>query len=635
MKPKGDKAPRPKFHVIFPVDEYTDATDYAAMKHQVWKHFTCFDNNALDAARFFFGTETPEVEYHDGPLTLSNWLRAHNDLENKTDAAGKAADSRQSRMIPEGSRNTMMHSTALALLTRYGDEEATRERYFREAERCEKPLDEGELETIWESARKYYLSTIATSPDYVAPGEYGQTIGSLQPMYYTELDEATVFAKYSTNKLIHTPGIGFLHYNGVHWEEGKVAAREAVYALTAEQIQEAGLTIADAAGKDEAKIEQSNKYLAFARSIRNTNKIENVLTEAETLLYRSEDKLDADPFLLCTPSGTYDLRFGLEHPRFNDPHDLITHVTKCGPGEEGKQLWDDALATFFQGDEELTRYVQLLVGSACFGKVYNEQLIIAYGSGRNGKSTFWNAISSVLGTYAGTLSSDLLTNECRRNEKPEMATLRGKRLVMTAELDTGKSFNMGRVKQIVSTDKIKAEEKYKAPFEFTPTHTLVLCTNNLPSVSAVDDGTWRRLLVIPFTATIEGKNDIRNYGDYLAEHAGEAIMTWLIEGAKAAYDLDFRFEPPACVTDIINDYKADNDSINAFIDACCTVGPDKKENVKRLLSSYQTYCVSNGFAPLNKNDFTAALNRRGFMKGPRGSAGVPFLGLSLNIDIPF
>lgn len=34
-------------------------------------------------------------------------------------------------------------------------------------------------------------------------------------------------------------------------------------------------------------------------------------------------------------------------------------------------------------------------------KAYVEALIIAYGDGRNGKSTFWNAVSRVLGLYSG------------------------------------------------------------------------------------------------------------------------------------------------------------------------------------------------------------------------------------------
>ena len=58
-----------------------------------------------------------------------------------------------------------------------------------------------------------------------------------------------------------------------------------------------------------------------------------------------------------------------------------------------KQIWEDALDIFFCGDQELMEYVQETVGLAAIGKVYEEALIIAYGEGRNGKSTFWNAVS--------------------------------------------------------------------------------------------------------------------------------------------------------------------------------------------------------------------------------------------------
>ena len=46
------------------------------------------------------------------------------------------------------------------------------------------------------------------------------------------------------------------------------------------------------------------------------------------------------------------------------------------------------------------------------------------------------------------------------------------------------------------------------------------------------NGTWRRLIVIPFHAKIEGSSDVKNYADYLYEHAAPSIMAWIIEGAR-------------------------------------------------------------------------------------------------------
>lgn len=93
--------------------------------------------------------------------------------------------------------------------------------------------------------------------------------------------------------------------------------------------------------------------------------------------------------------------------------------------------------------------------------------------------------------YSGSISADILTVNSKRNVKPELAETRGKRLLIAAELEEGLRLNTSNVKQLCSTDEIVAEKKYKDPFKFIPSHTLVLYTNHLPKVGALDEGTWR------------------------------------------------------------------------------------------------------------------------------------------------
>ena len=159
-----------------------------------------------------------------------------------------------------------------------------------------------------------------------------------------------------------------------------------------------------------------------------------------------------------------------------------------------------------------------IVGMAAVGRVYMEAMIIAYGEGSNGKSTFWNTIARVLGTYSGNMSADTLTVGCKRNVKPELAEAKGKRMIIAAELEEGMRLNTSNVKQLCSTDEIYAEKKYKAPFSYVPTHTLVLYTNHLPRVGAIDQGTWRRLIVIPFNAKIEITGLLREYFSQCSIH---------------------------------------------------------------------------------------------------------------------
>ena len=50
---------------------------------------------------------------------------------------------------------------------------------------------------------------------------------------------------------------------------------------------------------------------------------------------------------------------------------------------------------------------------------------------------------------------------CKRNVKPEMAELKGKRLIISSEMEEGMRLNTAVVKQLCSTDEIQAEKKYK------------------------------------------------------------------------------------------------------------------------------------------------------------------------------
>lgn len=66
MKWKEKRSPRPRFHIIFPIDPVSDEKSYCQLKKSVYAYFPYFDPKASDSARFFFGTKNPVVELHGG-----------------------------------------------------------------------------------------------------------------------------------------------------------------------------------------------------------------------------------------------------------------------------------------------------------------------------------------------------------------------------------------------------------------------------------------------------------------------------------------------------------------------------------------------------------------------------------------
>ena len=270
----------------------------------------------------------------------------------------------------------------------------------------------------------------------------------------------------------------------------------------------------------------------------------------------------------------------------------------------------------------------MIVGLAAIGKVFLEAIIIAYGEGRNGKSTFWNTVARVLGTYSGQMSADTLTVGIKRNVKPEMAELKGKRLVIAAELEEGMRLNTSMIKQLCSTDEIFAEKKYRDPFKFIPSHTLVLYTNHLPKVGASDAGTWRRLIVIPFNAKIEGSSDVKNYTDYLVQNAGEAVMQWIIEGAEKVIAREFCIPVPECVKNAISAYRDNNDWLSIFLSEVCEKDEGYREKSGDVYYAYREYCSRNGEWARSTSDFYTALEQQGIVR-VRSNRGKYLCGIRL------
>lgn len=637
LLPKGEHAARPRMHILFPCHPFTDADTYAKAKAAIQRRYPFLDANALDAARFFFGnTVAPEdAVWHEGICLIDEALPSEPE-EEESDAF--AALPGEVGTIPEGTRNKTLYRYACRILIRLGNTEKARTLFLDRASRCNPPLAKSELKSIWQSAGRF-SEKVHSSEDYISPDDFAREYRSLKPDDYTDLGQAKILAREYHNELIYTKATDFPRYDGTVWLEEPQLALGAAEEFTDLQLQDAKDTVAQAEkalidlGVDPEKVRNrdpnlmfsldadhkylfdvlkaADNYVKLAIKYLHYKNLDAVLKMTKPLVARDVSELDKDPMLLNTPGGSWHLAKGEMQP--HRAEDYLTRITLVAPGSEGAELWHDAVKLFFCGDEELIDYVQQQVGMAAIGKVYQEHLIIAYG-GANGKSTFWNAILRGMGKYAGKLSPEVLTVNCKFNVKPELAELKGKRLIISSEMEEGMRLNTSTVKQLCSTDEIEAAKKFKDLFHYVPTHTLVLYTNHLPRVGANDDGIWRRLIVIPFNARITGSSDIKNYADYLVDHAGPAILQWIAEGAKKAIAHDFQTPLPRAVEEAIGHYRDANDWLGQFLDEFCEIAPEAKEKSGELYQTYLNACAQRREYTRNSADFYEALEKAGFTR---------------------
>jgi P4 family phage/plasmid primase-like protien len=553
-------------------------------------------------------------------------------------------------IIREGQRNNHMSACALRVLKRYGDKDTgAQEQFLDEAKKCYPPLSGQEIQSIWDYALAAYQKKVLADPDYIMPELYGRTLLDpkqvpealfVEPFDFTSVGLSNLFARGFKERIRFSNALGWIVWDGKVWRISDLTAQEAMKDLTALMLDDANnklrracmlLGEAKASGSDrdvavaKEKVRAADAYQKFALRMREANKIQGALKLARSAMEIKIEECDSNPYLLNTPGGIVDLNSGEIKP--HDPAEYCTKITKYAPADTAhSELWDGFLDTITQGDKELQRYIQAVIGAALIGTVYTESIVIAYGSGANGKSTLFNAFHSVLGSYAGKVPAEALTTSRNASHKNTLAELLGRRFVIASETEEGQRFSNSMLKQMASTDPIVAEKKYKDPFEFMPSHQLVLYTNFLPKVSGNDHGTWRRLVVVPFNTTIT--NPQTNFLERLLEQSGGVILRWMIDGAKTYIDAGRKFPPCGAVEDAIRKYKEDNDWLSQFLDENCEIGDTLSERAGVLYDHYHQWAKQTSNYARGKADFNTALEERGFDRH-KDKQGAHWFGLRL------
>lgn len=627
-----------RFHVYFPTGLLYKPADVENLLNTLVTLYPYFDPACKDLGRFYFGVANPQGEAVPGTLTVDQFME-------RQSAAPAALPATKGKEIPAGERNATLSAYAFTVLKKFGPEGIAEAEaaFLQRAEDCDPPLSDGELSTIWHYALQNAPAKIWNRPDYLTPAEYAVRDFPVEVLSFklsdlSEIAEGQLFAENTSGVLLWNPSLDWLVWDGCRFAPDNSKARLLAQKFTGKQHRAAQADVQQAAGAAAqdtentelaARAKKAKALLTFVTRCRSTNGLNHLLTEAAPHLACKLDDLDADPFALNTPAGIVDLRTGMLRP--SDPAALCTKVTAVGPCDDGAELWNSFLDTVCCGDAGLVDYLQTVAGMAALGQVFTETLLLATGDGGNGKSTFFNTLARVLGDYATSVRPALLLTGSANNGA-ELAALRGVRLALAAETEEGQRLDGAAVKGLVSTDRVAANPKYKDPFSFTPSHTLVLYTNFLPRVGSSDRGTWSRLTVLPFNAHLrDTAGERKDYAEILFTQAGGAVLAWMIEGARRFITNGYKLTPPTVVQAALADYRNSNDWLGAFMEDCCELGENFAASSKELYQRYTAYCQVSGDYRRDSRDFANAMKGAGFDK-KHTMKGWLYMGLHLRSD---
>src|SRR5688500_10258251 len=123
------------------------------------------------------------------------------------------------------------------------------------------------------------------------------------------------------------------------------------------------------------------------------------------------------------------------------------------------------------------------------------------GEAGSGKTTLMEALAAALGEYAASADIDSFLSAGRNTSggspRPDLARLRGKRMVRASEPDPTRKMDTNKLKAITGGEKITVRHLYAEPFEMTPMFVPWIAANKAPQINAEDTGIWRRLLRVP------------------------------------------------------------------------------------------------------------------------------------------
>jgi len=276
-----------------------------------------------------------------------------------------------------------------------------------------------------------------------------------------------------------------------------------------------------------------------------------------------------------------------------------------------------------QGDTDKILYLKKLLGYCLTAEANLEKFFIFYGATtRNGKSTLLETFSYLMGDYAVNADSDSFTsfNTDMRSAKTDIARLHGARFVHVSEAQKRMKLNGALIKGLTGQDTITARNLYEREFEFTPVLKLIFNTNFLPQISDLTLFSSGRVSVIPFDRHFEEHEQDKGLKERLKQPDNlSGILNWCIDGLRLYREEGL--EPPESIVKATEEYQADSDKIQQFINDCMEKYPvddpeysHKNVKGKDAYKRYTAWCQTNGYGVEGKQNFYKELRTKGILR---------------------
>lgn len=599
----------PKFRLVLPLSRTVTASEFATL----WAHVAgvheraghVVDGQCKDASHLWFLGAKRDDNYSTGmqpgalldvdailvAASMANDIALDDQLSDSTvQPEATDAKTRASRYLagmPEAISGSGGHTTtfkaAIALVRGFSLEAAVALDLLR-AEynpRCQPPWSERELRHKIEGAEKLHSPPLG----YLLNRRQSASAALREILATTEPTEAGVVLEShdvpftddgNALRLVDAVG-GHIRYvvewrSFIRWN-GKVWERDPEGHLVREDMRALARRWADAAVKIEDE-ETRKRALAWAHKSQSVVRLDAAvnLSKGDGRIRIRASELDAHPLILNVQNGILDLRDTDAATRTckllaHDPKYLLTRITKYAYVPEATCLTWTTFCTFSaNGDAEVEAYRRRRRGSYLSGapdKVFE----IAFGKGDTGKTSYYQTVTRVLGSYAQKVPRTIFEKQRNEQHPADLMELEGVRFVFGAEIED--QIDIKKVKDVTGERVIKARGMRQDWQTIERKYKVAIFSNDAPQIRrTTNDPIWNRIHADRWEAIITEKRNEAEI-DEVYDREGEGILADMVRGW-----VEFQMTglaPPKAIVDATRTYRNEEDPIEEWLDACCNV----------------------------------------------------------------
>ena len=342
--------------------------------------------------------------------------------------------------------------------------------------------------------------------------------------------------------------------------------------------------------------------------IRSNRGLGNVVALASELFVdlNFENRLDSVRYLLGVQNGVIDLRTGELRDRL--PEDMIYRISNVVFSPSADTTWfNGVVLSMMADDEEMTAFLQKLLGYCITGEVSQHVLPCFTAAGRNGKSLLMNALKHILGGgpdgFYKQMSTAVIVDVKATNLQDEIRKGKGGRVWAFNELGQDQKLRYDTAQMITGGDSIPVQGKYVASETLTPYQKCIITTNYLPELDSVTPALAERFLCIEFPVFFTDltpdtpvdrftrQKDETLQDKIMADLPG--VLKWLVDGSIAWYKAPrLKMQAPPAVRGFTERYFIEQDTLMQFLRNGCETGRDFEVNSTELLDAYNSFLAA-------------------------------------------